>query len=83
MAEAEEDANESGDQKQQSEDVGEDQGAGDGLSHQHDAERDVENAQEDLPYKSSPSLGPEGVNDLEGACGNGDPTDKDGADPRS
>src|ERR1700716_988622 len=80
VADAQQDSNEARNQEQQSEDVGENQGAGDGLAHQHDADRDVQNAQKHLPQESSPSPGPEGVDDFESTGGNGRRADEDRAD---
>src|ERR1700716_2687249 len=83
VADAQQDSNEARNQEQQSEDVGENQGAGDGLAHQHDADGDVQNAQKHPPQESSPSLGPEGVDDFEGTCGNGHHADEHRADNRN
>ena len=72
--------NEPGNQQQQAKDIGEDQGTGDRLPHQHDAKRDVQDAEKHLPDEPAPSLGPERVDDLESARNDGDPSDEDGAD---
>src|SRR5882757_3986631 len=82
VAEAQQDSHDAGNQQQQAEDIGQDQSAGDGLAHQHGAERDVQNSQQHLPQESSPSLGPERVDYFERAHGDEHPADENRADNR-
>ena len=51
-------------------------GHGDRLPHQHDAKRDVQDAEKHLPDEPAPSFGPERVDHLEGAGNDGDPSNK-------
>src|SRR6185312_17277904 len=80
MADADEYADEAGDQEHQAKDVGQDKRADHRLAHQRQAEDDIQDAEQHLPDEPSPSLGPEGVDDLESTGHDGHPADEDRAD---
>src|SRR5689334_13534362 len=80
MAGAKRDSNDARQKEQESEHIGEEEGAGGWLAENHDPEGNVENTQKDLPYEVAPSLRPEGLDDFEAADGNGGKADEYPAD---
>src|SRR6202008_4837334 len=58
-----------GGQQQRTKQIGQDQSTSLRLIEEHEPKSQIERAQKDLPEKSAPSFGPEGVRDLERANG--------------
>src|SRR5262245_19687233 len=68
MSNADEHAQESRKQKQQSKHVIDESRAGLRLAHKRNPERDIERTEQYLPHKSSPTSGPEDVEDFESSA---------------
>ncbi|MEY9177168.1 hypothetical protein ABIF15_008400 [Bradyrhizobium elkanii] len=69
-----------GDQEHETEGIGQEQRTRHRLAEQDDSAGEVEHPEQKLPHESTPTLGPEGVQDFEPAGNDGGPADKDGAD---